>query len=137
MTTNLLPPLRLANEKMKTGADPAEPFFRDALSGLFWLFLTQTTEVTDYSIRRQPAAKVRCGILCRHVPEQRLETIRVLGHTMQCQVAHDIWIHRDAGALPADAGSNSTCARSAGRICRETFDQTTNVFRESMQVSVT
>src|SRR5215471_93060 len=56
-------------------------------------------------------------------PEHRLETIRVLGRTMHCQVAHDVWIHRDAGVLPADAGSNSTCARSAARICRETFDQ--------------
>ena len=32
-------------------------------------------------------------------PEQRLETIRVLGRTMQCQVAHDVWTHRDAGVL--------------------------------------
>jgi len=56
-------------------------------------------------------------------PEQRLETIRVLGRTMQCQVAHDVGTHRDAGVLPADAGSNCPCARSAARICRETFDQ--------------
>src|SRR5215469_4806204 len=56
-------------------------------------------------------------------PEQRLETIRVLGCTMQCQVALDVWTHRDAGVLPADAGSNCTCAASAARIWRETFDQ--------------
>ena len=54
--------------------------------------------------------------------EQRWETIRVLGRTMQCQVAHDVWTHRDAGVLPADAGGNCTCARSAARICRETLD---------------
>ena len=56
-------------------------------------------------------------------PEQPLETIRLLGRTMQCQVAHDVWTHRDAGVPPADAGSNCPCARSAARICRETFDQ--------------
>src|SRR5215469_1560566 len=56
-------------------------------------------------------------------PEQRLETIRVLGRTMQCQVAHDVWIRPVAGVLPASAGSNCTCATSAARICRETFDQ--------------
>jgi len=66
---------------------------------------------------------LRYGILCHHVSQQRLETIRVLGRTMQCQVAHDVWTHRDAGVLPADAGSNCPCAASAARICRETFDQ--------------
>src|SRR5215475_651841 len=62
-------------------------------------------------------------------PEQRLETIRVLGCTMQCQVAHDVWTHRDAGVLPADAGSNCPCAASAARICRETFDQNFSLLR--------
>src|SRR5215469_12475831 len=89
---------------------------------------------------------LRCGavrevIACKRVHEDVVNTVPKIWHFMpprfpnsgwkrfacwvapcNVQVAHDVWTQRDVGVLPPDEGSNCTCAASAARICRETFD---------------